>query len=125
MPSNVDEVLYRDESMALAAGELAAASAGQAAVVEKKWIQQDEIEVKLAWTHGMLLFQGDSLEDVLKEMSRYTTTRIEADDTIKAIHVEAYLKAGDIDGLLAALQKNVNVQARTLGDGSIRLYGGG
>jgi transmembrane sensor len=123
LPRNIDDVLYRAESVSLAAGELAAALADQPAAVQKIQIQQDEIEVKLAWTHGMLLFQGTPLEDVLKEMSRYTTISIEADETIKAIPVEAYLRAGDIDGLIVLMKKNVEgVEALQVDADHIRLY---
>jgi transmembrane sensor len=124
LPDDVNDVLFRAESVSLAAGELAAAIADQLVSVEKQQIQPEEIEVKLAWTHGMLLFQGDSLEDVLKEMNRYTTTRIEADENIRAIRVEGYFKAGDIDGLLVAMQKNFHVEAVKVADDHIRLYEG-
>jgi len=124
LPINVDSVLHRDENVALVAGELAAAVTDQTNAVEKKLIQTEEIEAKLAWTEGMLLFHGDSLEHVLQEVSRYTTTRIEAVDTIREIEVQGYFRAGDIDGLLVAMKRNFSIEAKEVAPGHILLYAG-
>lgn len=124
LPFNVDSVLHRDENVALVAGELAAAVTDQTNAVEKKLIKTEEIEAKLAWTDGMLLFHGDSLEHVLQEVSRYTTTRIEAVDTIREIQVQGYFRAGDIDGLLVAMKRNFSIEAQEVAPGHILLYAG-
>jgi transmembrane sensor len=124
LPDNVDEVLYRDENASLIAGESAASVGNQTSSVEKTQIHPDEIEVKLAWTHGMLLFQGDTLEEVLAEVSRYTTTKLEAEPAIRDMQVEGYFRAGDIDGLLVAMQKNFQIESEKLADDHIVLRAG-
>lgn len=85
--------------------------------LQKEQMRREEIEARLAWRHGMLLFQGDPLEKVLREVSRYTTTKIEADAAIRDIPVVGYFRAGDIDRLLVAMQENFHLQVeRTAND---------
>lgn len=121
LPANVESVLYRNENIPLVAGELAEAITDQGNSVEKKLIQNLEIQAKLAWTQGMLLFQSDSLENVLREMSRYTTTHIEAADDIKDIKVSGFFEAGDVDDLLVAMKLNFKIDSRKLGDDRVLL----
>lgn len=122
LPVNVNSVLYRDENVSLVAGELAAAITDQTNTVEKKLIQALEIEAKFAWTQGKLLFQSESLENVLQEMGRYTTTRIDAEENIRDIEVSGYYGAGDIDGLLVAMKLNFNISSMKVGDDLVMLF---
>jgi transmembrane sensor len=87
-------------------------------------LQPAEVEVKLAWRVGMLVFEGDSLETVLQEVSRYTTVKLEADESIRNIQIEGLFKAGDIDGLLIAMEKNFNVTSQRIGDDQILFTAG-
>jgi transmembrane sensor len=107
--------------MSLQAGETVAAMMQADGEVEKKKVQPDEMEIKLSWRHGMLLFQGDALEKVLEEVSRYTTIRLEADEAIKAIKVQGYFRAGDINGLLFAMRENFHINAVEVDEGHIVL----
>ncbi len=118
---NVDAVLYRDENVPLSAGETAASANNPTFAVEKTQILSNDMEVKLAWTHGMLLFQGNTLEQVLGEVSRYTTLTIEAEASIRDMPVDGYFRAGDIDGLLVAMQQNFQIESERLGDDHIVL----
>ena len=122
--ADLDTMLTHEDSISLVAGERAAALSDARSSVQKQQIQADEIEVRLAWTHGMLLFQGDTLETMLQEVSRYTTIRLEAVDSIREIAVEGYFRAGDIDGLLLALEKNFQIEAIKVSENHILLYGG-
>jgi len=66
-----------------------------------------KMESALAWQSGVLMFDGDPLEQVVQELSRYATTKfIIADERIKQTPVTGYFKIGDIDGLIAALRAN-------------------
>lgn len=96
----------------LVAGDYAAVSADQAEEkIEKVKMLKSEMEAKLAWREGMLLFQGESLDFVVREVSRYTETKIEADQSIKDIVVNGYFRAGDIDGLLVTMQQNFKLDS--------------
>jgi len=70
------------------------------------------IEAKVAWTHGMMVFDGESLERVVSEVSRYSTIKfVIASEDIKQIPVAGYFRIGDVDGLVAALQANFDINA--------------
>lgn len=124
LPAKLDEILDRQESVPLTAGESAAAENAQSIIIETTRIKPNELEVKLAWTHGMLLFQGDTLEDVLAEVNRYTTTKIEADESVRNLQVDGYFRAGDIDGMLVALEDNFRIASVKLADNRIMLHAG-
>lgn len=91
--------------MSLAAGEYAAVGTSEQPIETRK-LNPAEIEVRLAWRHGMLLFQDQPLAQVLDEVSRYTSVVIEAEEAVRNIRVGGYFRAGDIDGLLLAMQEN-------------------
>jgi transmembrane sensor len=84
--------------------------------IERDQLQPDEVEVKLAWRVGMLVFQGDTLETVLQEVGRYTTVTLEAEESIRNIQIEGLFPAGDIERLLIAMERNFNVASQRIGD---------
>jgi transmembrane sensor len=80
-------------------------------------LEPEDIDVELAWQRGMLIFRGETLDAVLREVSRYTTVEFElADDSLASVRVGGYFRAGDIDGLLVVLQKNFDIRATRSGD---------
>jgi transmembrane sensor len=93
---------------------------GQAAA--PKEVGDSELNARLAWQQGRLLFRGESLEAVLAEVARYTTEKfVIEDDSLRAIRVGGYFRAGDIDGLLFVLRQNFGIEARREADGRILL----
>lgn len=123
LPANVDDLLEGGDKLALEAGDLAAASSiGRPA--EKRRIDADQLDIELAWTYGMLLFQDKTLGAVLDEVSRYTTIHLEAAPDILPIAVEGYFPAGDVERLLIALEKNFGIAATRVSEGHIRLHSG-
>jgi len=76
-------------------------------------IDAGEAEARLAWQQGMLVFEGEPLEQVLAEVDRYTTTKfVLADDKLRDVRVGGYFRAGDVDGLLVALRENFLIDSR-------------
>lgn len=107
---------------AVAAGEYAAVSDESTnEEVKKIAMEQSEIDAKLAWRDGMLLFQGEPLDFVVREVSRYTETTIQADEAIKDVAVHGYFRAGDITGLLVTMRENFKVNSKNDGNGHILL----
>jgi transmembrane sensor len=81
-----------------------------------------EVDARLAWQRGLLIFKGALLEDVLAEMDRYTTTRfVLASKALSTIRIEGDFRAGDIDGLLLALRKNFAIDSQRIGPNRIVL----
>jgi len=79
-------------------------------------VSPTKMEAALAWQSGMLMFDGDPLEQVVHELSRYATIKfIIADEGIRQIPVTGYFKIGDIDGLITALRTNFAINVNTDG----------
>jgi len=73
-------------------------------------ISFERIQRELAWQQGMLVFSGETLDEALAEVSRYTTTKFRINDVeLSKIKVAGYYKANDIDGLLTSLSANFNI----------------
>lgn len=69
-----------------------------------------DIDVKLSWRSGNLIFRGESLEDAMEEVGRYTTVEfVFLDDDLRKVRIAGLFKAGDVDGLLAVLRENFDI----------------
>lgn len=87
-----------------------------------KEIKPDEIEVKLSWRGGNLEFHGESLEDALAEIERYTPVEfVIQDEDLKKIRVVGLFKAGDVDGLLSTLRRNFDISYERVNDKKVIL----
>jgi len=85
-------------------------------------LEPQDIEIQLAWQRGMIVFQGEPLEDVLAEVGRYTTVDFSvADDAIRSVRVGGYFRVGDVDGLLLALRENFQIDSQPIGNDEILL----
>lgn len=102
-------------------------SAQEGALVEPtmqsvRKLEPSEIDSRLAWWRGEVVFQGESLEQVLSEVSRYTATRfVIGDDKLRDVRVGGYFKIGDIDSFLASLRENFLIDWQRDQDGRIVL----
>ncbi len=89
-------------------------------LVEK--IDQQTIKKNLSWRQGNLVFKGETLEEAMQEVSRYTSIKIViADDELKKIQIAGRFKTGDIDGLIGALNNNFNIKTDRVNKGLIVL----
>ncbi len=96
------------------AGELAVISGPEGAV---RRIESLEIEAQLSWQQGMLIFRGSPLDEVLADVSRYTTVRFTiADESIRSTRVGGYFRAGDVDALLVALRESFGIEPQRVGE---------
>ena len=76
----------------------------------------------MAWQQEMLIFNGESLDEALQEVSRYTATRFELNDPeLASLKVAGVFKTGDIKGLLDSLQVNLGVEHQRLGEHRVSL----
>lgn len=110
----------------LAANSLSV-SAGQAVILgslneEISVVNSDEIEVRLAWRDGNIIFRGETLGEAVDEISRYTAVKFFfLDDTAKQVRVAGRYKVDDVDGLLAALAGNFAISYERTVDNRIFL----
>tara|TARA_R110002072_G_scaffold1409_1_gene11942 strand:+ start:2745 stop:3809 length:1065 start_codon:yes stop_codon:yes gene_type:complete len=85
-------------------------------------IDDEDIEVKLSWRSGNLIFRGDSLATVAKEISRYTQVEfVFKNDDLKVVRVAGMFKASDVAGFLEALKANFNIVSEKLDNDRILL----
>jgi len=104
------------------------ATAGQTVtydeVIKKQGkLKQIEFDKKLAWHSGYLSFSGETLEEALKEISRYTDKEfVIVDDSIKAIQVGGHFKTHDIDNLLATIGKGFDIHFEYTSENRINIY---
>jgi transmembrane sensor len=81
-----------------------------------------DLAVALGWRQGNLIFRGETLEEALAEVARYTDTQFEiADADIRNKQIAGLFKVGDIPGLLSALEKNFQIRSEWVGDNKIVL----
>jgi len=93
------------------AGQNVTINAADASTPEIITIDTQELSRKLAWHHGMLRFSGDSLQDVIAEISRYTDLNIEiVDPSISQLRIGGFFKVGETDKMFEALETNFGIQ---------------
>lgn len=104
-----------NEGIYLAVGEQAIISPRKKEQIKKA--DASAIEADLAWHDGMLVFQGETLKEALKEINRYTALELAIEDSsIVNIQVGGYFKAGDTEQLLAILDHNFGIAHRQIGN---------
>lgn len=85
-------------------------------------VSPEEIEIKLSWRNGNLIFRGEPLEEALKEVGRYTAVEfVFVDDDLRRRPVAGLYKTGDVDGLLASLRENFDIVHERVDDRTVLL----
>ncbi|WP_039913285.1 FecR family protein [Cellvibrio mixtus] len=104
----------------LGQGEKLSARASEPVAVET--INTAVIHDRLSWRDGNLVFRGETLQDALNELSRYTPESFKVvDQRISHVRIAGLYKAGDVDGLLVALKENFNIDSSRSSEGVIEL----
>lgn len=104
----------RSDGLYLSVGEKAIVANNQVEEIDR--VEASNIESDLAWRDGMIIFEGESLEEAINEINRYTALEIEIDDhSIKDIEVGGYFRAGDTDELILVLKNNFGIYSKRQG----------
>jgi transmembrane sensor len=75
-----------------------------------------------SWKQGMLIFNGEALEEVVAEFSRYNQIKMEfEDEKTKHIRVGGYFNSNDVAAMLSALNDNFGVEVTHLSSNHVRL----
>ena len=86
------------------------------------YIEPQLLEKKLAWQTGKWVFEGERLEDVIKEANRYLDIKLViGDPAIASLQVGGYFDVGDIEPFLSALERGLGVTALPQNGGKIAL----
>jgi len=88
------------------------------------YLDSGALNQALAWKSGRWIFNGETLSDAVKEINRYTKTKLYiSDPAIANLRIGGYFKIGDVDSLLAALHSTFGI-AVTHTDNQILLSAG-
>jgi transmembrane sensor len=118
---DLDELLeplgtLRAGQMATIRGAVAESAAGVIPRLEiPAPLAPDEVTQRLAWREGILTFSGERLEDVVRELGRYTTVSIEIPDAaIRDMRIGGRFPVGETEAMLAALETNFDLRVTHL-----------
>ena len=115
----VDNDLDAESSPLIVAGQTATLSAANS---EVQVIDSVDIERQLSWREGLLVFQGETLDQVIDEVSRYTDVSIVISDaSLRNTRIGGTFQTGEIEPLLGALEASFGISVDRVGDGLIYL----
>lgn len=120
-----------EKNIAGSANKLGSLDAGQRATFSKKIdslesIDKVELARQLAWRKGWLLFQGEPLEEVVREINRYSTISVEiADPAVRALEIGGQFQVGETHEMLDSLEANFGLKVSWVGDDLVRLSAAG
>ncbi|GAC17837.1 FecR family protein [Paraglaciecola arctica] len=73
--------------------------------------ERGELARKLSWLQGKLIFAGESLDEVVQEVSRHTPIKIEvADPELKKLRIGGQFQAGETDALFDVLESGFGIK---------------
>ncbi len=85
-------------------------------------LEQAQLERELSWRDGMLIFDRQPLEQVVAEVSRYTSVKIVITDPgLRRLEFGGYFPTGDIEALLNTLESNFGIHVDHVQPGLIYL----
>jgi transmembrane sensor len=83
---------------------------------------QGDLVRKLSWLDGRLVFAGESLEEVVAEVSRHTPLFIEvADPELRKLRIGGQFQAGETDALFDVLESGFGVKITRINEGHVQL----
>ena len=83
---------------------------------------QGDIVRKLSWLDGRLVFAGESLEEVVAEVSRHTPLLIEVTDPeLRKLRIGGQFQAGETDALFDVLESGFGVKITRVNNGHVQL----
>jgi transmembrane sensor len=97
-------------------------SAGQTALssgsgVKIETLAKDSIARKLAWQNQMLVFDGDSLADVVAQFNRYNERQLViADPSLTTLQIGGYFRPTHLDAFISVLQSDFGIRVNTDGN---------
>lgn len=79
----------------------------------------------MSWRDGVLIFSGETLEDVVNEISRYTTVSIElADPDIRSLRIGGRFPVGETDTMLTALEYDFGLRVTRMSSSHVVVSAG-
>lgn len=116
----------------LKAGQVASIESGinepereVAALSNLRDVTELDLSRRLAWTNGTLVFSGKPLEEVVDEISRYTTVKIEfSDPEVASIKVGGLFPVGETETMFDALETTFGLDVTYLSETHVLVSAG-
>lgn len=122
-----EPVAKLDESKPRKLASLGIVKAGHKAKYENSvasiaTLSEVEMSAKTSWRNGVITFNGETLEEVIEEVSRYTEMKIDIGDAdLKSLQVGGVFKAGDTASVFNNLKANFGIDSVKTEAGAIVL----
>lgn len=86
-------------------------------------VSPHEIQTELSWREGFLDFSQTPLSEIIDEINRYTTVRIEiSDQELRELEFGGIFRTGEIEPLLDALELSFDIQVDRVDEEYVRIY---
>lgn len=106
---------------ALKAGETATLRAPTTGI-EVQRLADSELNRRMTWQEGYLVFSGEHLSEVVAQVNRYSSVKLEIEDPrLASIAIGGRFRIGDLDAVLDVLRTNFDIQFSQIDEHSIRL----
>lgn len=108
---------------ALSAGQSVVIPAGDQRTIDNiAEIEKTELRRRLAWLEGQLIYAGETLGDVIKEVSRYTPVTIELlDPELADIRIGGQFQVGQTDALFDILELGFGLKVSRLNENHVQV----
>lgn len=98
------------------------ADAAKGLIEQINTLADEELERRLAWRSGYLVFSGDPLSQVVEEINRYTPMQVEiSDPALRDIKIGGRFKVGELDAMLSVFESSFAIRVSRLDDQHIQL----
>ena len=96
-----------------------------ASLADVATIATQDLSKRMAWTEGVLVFSGEPLEQVVNEISRYTTVTIEfSDEDVRTIRIGGRFPVGETDVMFDSLETNFGLHVTHLTENRVLVSAG-
>jgi transmembrane sensor len=119
----VDKPLVIKKSLGtLVAGQRVSIPTSGTALNDLSELTNSEITRHLSWREGKLYFAGESLEQVVNEISRHTEVKIDViDPELKLMRIGGQFKTGDTEALFHVLESGFGIKINRLDGNHVQL----
>lgn len=82
-----------------------------------------ELDRQLSWQRGLLIFSGETLEQVVAEISRYTDMRIEiVDPSVRSLKIGGQFRVGEVEAMLDVLEDSIGLRVNRVDYNHVKIY---
>ena len=93
--------------------------------VEVHRLAEPELQRRLSWREGYLVFSGQTLSEVIEQMNRYSPVALEiSEPQLASVPIGGRFRIGDLDAILDVLRDNFGIQSHRIDEHNIRLESG-